>query len=55
MTWYAKGFVGAANLRGQLSLVKTVDQGLQLIDRAIEKLANGYELEEEIESNLALV
>ncbi|WP_193196870.1 tRNA dihydrouridine synthase DusB [Nostoc sp. MG11] len=55
MTWYAKGFVGAADLRGQLSLVETVDQGLQLIDRAIEKLANGYELEEEIESNLALV
>ncbi|MBW4687545.1 MAG: tRNA dihydrouridine synthase DusB [Komarekiella atlantica HA4396-MV6] len=55
MTWYAKGFVGAADLRGQLSLVETVDQGLQLIDRAIAQLVNGYELEEEIESNLALV
>jgi len=45
MTWYAKGFVGAAELRGQLSLVETVQQGLDLIDVAIEKLVNGNELE----------
>jgi len=45
MTWYAKGFVGAAELRGQLSLVETVQQGLDLIDVAIEKLVNGHELE----------
>jgi tRNA-dihydrouridine synthase B len=53
MTWYAKGFVGAAELRGQLSLVETVNQGLDLIDRAMEKLAYGYEPEIETESNFA--
>jgi len=47
MTWYAKGFVGAAELRGQLSLVETVHQGLDLIDLAIEKLVNGGQLESE--------
>ncbi|MBF2005920.1 tRNA dihydrouridine synthase DusB [Chlorogloeopsis fritschii PCC 9212] len=40
MTWYAKGFVGAAELRGQLSLIETVQQGIDLIDRAIEQLVN---------------
>lgn len=55
MTWYAKGFVGAADLRGQLSVIETVQQGVDLIERAIEQLANGYELEEELEANLALV
>jgi tRNA-dihydrouridine synthase B len=38
MTWYAKGFAGAADLRGQLSVIETVDQGLALVDRAIERL-----------------
>jgi tRNA-dihydrouridine synthase B len=38
MTWYAKGFDGAANLRGQLCLVENLQQGLDLIDRAIESL-----------------
>lgn len=38
MTWYAKGFAGAADLRGQLSTIETVHQGLDLIDRAIEYL-----------------
>lgn len=55
MTWYAKGFVGAAELRGQLSLVEKVDQGLAMIDRAIEKLANGYELEEEAQGSLVML
>ncbi|MEH2022342.1 tRNA dihydrouridine synthase DusB [Nostoc sp.] len=55
MTWYAKGFVGAAELRGQLSVVEKVDQGLAMIDQAIEKLANGYELEEETEGNLVML
>jgi tRNA-dihydrouridine synthase B len=55
MTWYAKGFVGAAELRGQLSLVEKVDQGLAMIDQAIEKLANGYELEEEAQDNLVML
>jgi hypothetical protein len=47
MTWYAKGFAGAADLRGKLSLMETVQQGLDLIDGAIEKLGHGYEIEEE--------
>ncbi|MBO3463606.1 tRNA dihydrouridine synthase DusB [Aetokthonos hydrillicola Thurmond2011] len=55
MTWYAKGFVGAADLRGQLSVIETVSQGVELIDQAIEKLTHGYELEEETEASLALV
>lgn len=39
MTWYAKGFPGAAELRGQLCLIETVEQGLALIDQAIEQLS----------------
>jgi tRNA-dihydrouridine synthase len=46
LTWYAKGFTGAADLRGQLSLVETVQQGLDLIDKAIEKISSGYEPED---------
>ncbi|MGJ5675073.1 MAG: tRNA dihydrouridine synthase DusB [Nostochopsis sp.] len=38
MTWYAKGFVGAAELRAELSLIETVQQGVNLIDRALEQL-----------------
>lgn len=56
MTWYAKGFVGAADLRGHLSVIETVSQGLGLLDRTIQQLANGYESEEEeAEANFALV
>ncbi|BAY74673.1 nifR3 family TIM-barrel protein [Nostoc linckia NIES-25] len=55
MTWYAKGFVGAAELRGQLSAIETVDRGLEMIDQAIAKLANGYELEEETQDNLVTI
>jgi tRNA-dihydrouridine synthase B len=47
MTWYAAGFVGAAELRSHLSKVENVQQGVEIIDRAIEKLANGYEVEQE--------
>ncbi|MGA7933248.1 MAG: tRNA dihydrouridine synthase DusB [Kovacikia sp.] len=35
MTWYSKGFTGAAELRGQLSVIESVHQGLELLDRAI--------------------
>jgi len=35
MTWYAKGFAGAAVLRGQLCTIETVQEGLDLLDRAI--------------------
>ena len=54
MTWYAKGFMGAADLRGQLSRIENVQDGLDLIDRAIAQLeayaASGYtvELEEHL-------
>jgi tRNA-dihydrouridine synthase B len=47
MTWYAKGFVGAADLRGKLSLLNAVQQGVDLIDQAIAQLAKGYEVIEE--------
>ncbi|MCS6958659.1 MAG: tRNA dihydrouridine synthase DusB [Pseudanabaenaceae cyanobacterium SKYGB_i_bin29] len=36
MTWYAKGFPGAATLRDQLCRFDTLQEGLDLIDRAIE-------------------
>jgi tRNA-dihydrouridine synthase B len=42
MTWYAKGFAGAAELRGQLSVIENVHQGIELIDRAIDRLETGY-------------
>lgn len=38
MTWYSKGFAGAAELRGQLSVIENVQQGLELIDRTIDRL-----------------
>ncbi|AFZ29220.1 TIM-barrel protein, nifR3 family [Gloeocapsa sp. PCC 7428] len=47
MTWYAKGFAGAAELRGLLSVIETVDQGLEVIDRAIAQL-----VDEEVVSKL---
>ncbi|MDF5717089.1 MAG: tRNA dihydrouridine synthase DusB [Rhizonema sp. NSF051] len=54
MTWYAKGFSGAADLRGHLSVIESVHQGVELIDRTIEQLMNGYEVEEELDA-IALV
>lgn len=45
MTWYARGFPGAAELRGQLSVIETVQQGLDLLDRAIAGLAQAATLE----------
>ncbi len=39
MTWYAKGFSGASELRGQLSVINTITEGLDIIDRAIARLA----------------
>lgn len=38
MTWYAKGFAGAAELRAQLAVIETVEQGVELIDEAIAGL-----------------
>lgn len=38
MTWYSKGFMGAADLRGKLSTMETAEQGTALIDAAIAQL-----------------
>jgi tRNA-dihydrouridine synthase B len=38
MTWYAKGFTGAADLRDQLCLINSVDEGLALMDLAIQSM-----------------
>jgi tRNA-dihydrouridine synthase B len=38
MTWYAKGFTGAADLRNQLCVINSVKEGVTLIDRAIDEL-----------------
>ena len=40
LTWYAKGFPGAVELRGQLSVIETLAQGFAIIDSAIDRLAN---------------
>jgi tRNA-dihydrouridine synthase B len=40
MTWYAKGFSGASELRTQLQEIKNVAAGVSLIDRQIELLAS---------------
>ncbi len=40
LTWYAKGFPGAATLRGQLCRFETLAEGLDLLDAAIATLAN---------------
>ncbi len=38
LAWYAKGFVGAGELRDRLSRIETVVQGVELIDGAIARL-----------------
>ena len=58
MTWYAKGFAGASELRGQLAVIETVEQGLEMIDRAIARLAtrqDSWEQDEEIDLQLVEV
>jgi tRNA-dihydrouridine synthase B len=53
MTWYAKGFAGAADLRGQLSVIENVAQGLVILDRGIDRLTQaGWQEIEESESQL---
>ena len=39
MTWYAKGFSGASELRNQLQEINNVAEGVELLDRQIELLA----------------
>ncbi len=41
LTWYAKGFTGAAELRTYLQEVKNVQEGVDLLDRQIELLRRG--------------
>ncbi|NES23929.1 MAG: tRNA dihydrouridine synthase DusB [Symploca sp. SIO3E6] len=36
LAWYSKGFPGAVELRNQLTQVKTVEQGVELINQAID-------------------
>jgi len=43
MTWYAKGFAGAAHLRGQLCTIETLQQGLAILDRAMERIQSAPE------------
>jgi tRNA-dihydrouridine synthase B len=38
LTWYAKSFPGAAELRGKLAVIETVEEGASIIDRHIEYL-----------------
>jgi tRNA-dihydrouridine synthase B len=38
MTWYAKGFTGAADLRNQLCVINSVKEGVMLIDQAINEI-----------------
>jgi tRNA-dihydrouridine synthase len=54
MTWYAKGFAGAADLRGQLSVIETVQQGVDFIDRAIDRLSQSDQPPVEVESAVEL-
>jgi tRNA-dihydrouridine synthase B len=39
MTWYAKGFPWASELRGQLAVIDTREQGIKIVDEAIDRLA----------------
>ena len=43
MTWYAKGFPNAGELRDKLARMETVTEGCDLIDRAIDCLNAGGE------------
>jgi len=41
MTWYCKGFSGAAILRGKLCLIQNLQEGLDLIDQGIDLMVVG--------------
>jgi tRNA-dihydrouridine synthase B len=43
MTWYTKGFTGAAELRQQLAVIESVEQGVELIENAIALLKGGIQ------------
>lgn len=56
MTWYAKGFQDAADLRGKLAVIENLEQGLDLLDQAIERLSSyGWQSEDADEPQLVEV
>lgn len=40
MTWYARGFAGAAALRDRLCRIESLEDGMNCLDGAIEQIAN---------------
>jgi tRNA-dihydrouridine synthase B len=42
MAWYAKEFPGAADLRNQLCLINTVEEGIVLLDGTIAQLKHNF-------------
>ncbi|MEL6578206.1 MAG: tRNA dihydrouridine synthase DusB [Cyanobacteria bacterium J06621_12] len=38
LAWYCKGFAGAAELRDQVSQIESLEQGAEILDRAISRL-----------------
>ncbi|MBW4618312.1 MAG: tRNA dihydrouridine synthase DusB [Cyanosarcina radialis HA8281-LM2] len=53
MTWYAKGFPWASELRGQLAVIDTREQGIKIIEEAIDRLTANpsvWEARVEVES-----
>ncbi len=51
MTWYCKAFPGAADLRGQLAVIETVEDGLRLLDGAIARLSTPDQQRLELDSS----
>lgn len=43
LTWYAKDFPGASDLRDRLCRIETVEAGCQLLDQAIDQLTQGQQ------------
>ncbi|NJL85466.1 MAG: tRNA dihydrouridine synthase DusB [Leptolyngbyaceae cyanobacterium SM1_1_3] len=46
MAWYAKGFEGAADLRDRLCQIETVEEGCELLERAIALLSHSSKSEQ---------
>ncbi|MDJ1184701.1 tRNA dihydrouridine synthase DusB [Roseofilum casamattae] len=53
MTWYAKEFYGAGELRGQLARINSVEEGVGLIDGAIAQLVQLEERSEILMSQVS--
>lgn len=52
MTWYAKNFAGAAELRQQLAVIESVEQGVELLENAIARLKAGIQYDREMGTQL---